>query len=177
MVGEADEPIFYLLDYINNLKNYFTTSSCAGRITLMSIPENGKKKDAKFLYKTHYKTTGREVYNYLMEHYHKEKNIWFKMEPFILHVAAKSIKYAFKILKIAQTSGLKHSGIISKRNNIYFVEIQGSDRISTPVSKNGTIIINKEYIDVLVYEANKKLERVRNQIRKFYHNLILEFGY
>lgn len=34
--GSVDQPIVELVDYINSLDNYYTTSSCSGRILLFS---------------------------------------------------------------------------------------------------------------------------------------------
>ena len=46
----SDQPIYYILDLINSLDFFFTTSSCAGRIILLKIPKSGKKFEAAFLY-------------------------------------------------------------------------------------------------------------------------------
>lgn len=34
--GSVDEPIVELVDFINSLDNYFTTSSCSGRIVVLA---------------------------------------------------------------------------------------------------------------------------------------------
>ncbi|RLF92142.1 hypothetical protein DRN82_00495, partial [Thermococci archaeon] len=39
--GEVDEDIIPLLEKINSMENYFTTSSCSGRISVMEMPHFG----------------------------------------------------------------------------------------------------------------------------------------
>jgi tRNA wybutosine-synthesizing protein 3 len=41
--GSVDEPIKELVDFINSLESYFTTSSCSGRIVVLAdTPEEVK---------------------------------------------------------------------------------------------------------------------------------------
>lgn len=166
---EADEPILYLLDLINSYENYFTTSSCAGRIILMKIPKSGKKNEAEFLFKTHYTTKFEEVWNSLLNLYKNyDESIWFKQEPFILHIAANNLENGYKLLKIAQKAGLKHSGIFLINNERVMIEVQSTERIETIVSKERKLLINEDYMKYLVEEANKKLLKTREKMRKFY---------
>ena len=169
---EVDEPILDLLNLINSLDSYFTTSSCAGRITLMKIPKSGKKNEAEFLFKTHYETNAQIVWKKLNSIYEKYKEaIWFKQDPFIIHIAAKDINSAIKMLEIAHLSGLKHSGIISISSDRVMLEIQSTERVETIVAKNGKLLINEEYMAVLVEEANKKLRKTRERMHRFYENI------
>ncbi len=174
--GEADEPIYYLLNYINSLDNYFTTSSCAGRIILIKIPESGKKKDAKFLFKSHYPVKFEEIYQKLLEVYDKYKEkIYFKQEPLILHIAAKDINSAIVMLDIARKAGFKHSGIFLIKEERVMLEVIGNEKIETIISKNKKLLISEEYFRELVEEANKKLIRVMENTRRFYDLLFSNF--
>lgn len=169
----VDEPIIDLLNTINDSKDYFTTSSCAGRIVLMKIPKSGKKNEAEFLFKSHYPVNSKDIWNTLLENYHKfEEKIYFKQEPFILHIAARDIKKAHNLLQIAIESGLKHSGIFAIKKDRVMIEIQSTERIETIVSKNRKILVNEDYINVLVEEANEKLMRTREKMYKFQKNFI-----
>ncbi|MBE0517102.1 MAG: hypothetical protein IBX41_06920 [Methanophagales archaeon] len=44
--GGADEEVEELLQQINSLDEFFTTSSCSGRIALICLPEIGAKREA-----------------------------------------------------------------------------------------------------------------------------------
>lgn len=170
--GEVDEPIIFLLDYINSLKDYFTTSSCAGRIVLMKIPKSGRKNEAEFLFKTHYEVNFDEIWKRLLEVYDKyEESIWFKQEPFILHISARNLDYGYKMLRIAQKAGLKHSGIFLISEERVMIEIQSTERIETIVSKNRKLLVDEEFFRILVNEANKKLMKTREKMKRFYDML------
>ncbi|RLG31761.1 hypothetical protein DRN97_09000, partial [Methanosarcinales archaeon] len=43
----ADEEIAPIINRINNFDDFFTTSSCSGRIVLICLPEIGAKREAK----------------------------------------------------------------------------------------------------------------------------------
>ena len=172
MRREVDDPILELLNLINSLDSYFTTSSCAGRIALMKIPKSGKKNEAEFLFKTHYEADFQIVWKVLNGVYEKYKEpIWFKQEPFIIHIAAKDIDSAIGMLEIAHLSGLKHSGILSISPDRVMLEVQSTERVETIVAKNRKLLVNEEYMAVLVEEANKKLRRTREKMHRFYKNI------
>lgn len=46
----ADEEVEEILERINSLDGFFTTSSCSGRIVLICLPEIGAKREARFKY-------------------------------------------------------------------------------------------------------------------------------
>lgn len=174
--GIVDEPILKLLEEINNSEYFFTLSSCAGRITLMKIPENAKKYNCEFIFKTHRYVDPKLLWKVLNLKY-KEINdpIWFKMEPFIIHIECLDVDHAKKLIEIARESGLKRSGIFLLNKRI-ICEIMSTERIETIVSKNRKLLINKRYFFVLVKEANKKLRRTRKKMKKFYDLFKLTFS-
>ena len=47
--GEVDKGILPILNIINKSENYYTSSSCFGRIVVLEIPDIGDKKNAEFL--------------------------------------------------------------------------------------------------------------------------------
>jgi len=175
--GKVDKEILHILNLINSLDNYFTTSSCAGRIVLIKTPEDLKKQENVFLFKSHQIVKFEDIWNIILENYKKYENIWFKQEPFIIHVVCKDLKSANELLKISSKVGLKHSGIISLKKNKIVVEIIGNEKIETIVSKNGRILVNEEYLKELVNEANKKLLRSRVYMGRLYYELIKYFRF
>jgi len=156
--GFVDEDIQDLINLINSLKGYKTTSSCSGRIVLLKVKEIGDKKcKSSWLFKSHEKAGFKDVFNALP----KNEKIWFLQEPFILHVKCKDLEKANNLLKIAREVGLKHSGINSLNN--FQIEIRGNERIETVLFNN-----DERYIKLLVEEANKKLKRTKEKIKRFY---------
>jgi len=138
--GDIDEKILPLVSKINSSKDYYTTSSCAGRIMVVKAAE--KKNEAEWLFVSHDVVKELKLVS--------EPNAWFKFEPPILHVCCRNLDFAQKLLDIARPL-FKLSGIISTSKLI--VEIRGTDRIEAPI-----LGMTQEYLDSLVGIANSKLE-------------------
>ena len=163
--GSVDKKIKKLVDLINSLKDYYTTSSCSGRILLIKRPKSGKKCDVDFLFESHNKVSFDEIREKLKSI--PEQDVWFRQESMILHVACRTIKNAQKILDLSSSTGFKHSGIITTRKKI-IVEIIGSEQFDTIIAKHGKLFVGDEYLRLLVNEANKKLDINNGKIKKFY---------
>lgn len=163
--GSIDKRIKELVDLINSLKDYYTTSSCSGRILLIKKPKSGKKCDVDFLFASHNKVSSEEIKSYLKNI--PEQDLWFRQESMILHVACRTIENAQKILDLSNRTGFKHSGIITTRKKIV-VEIIGSEQFDTIIAKHGKVFVGDKYLRLLVDEANKKLEINSRKIKKFY---------
>ena len=149
--GEIDKKILPLVEKINSSNDYFTTSSCSGRIMVVKTAE--KKNQAEWLFVSH------DIVKELK--LSSEPGSWFKFEPPILHVCCRDIVCAQKLLDIARPL-FKLSGIISTSKII--VEIRGTERIEAPMQG-----MPQDYIDNLVSTANKKLElgwKKLNQLEK-----------
>lgn len=164
--GSVDKPIMPLIDYINNLKNYYTTSSCSGRIQILT--EADKKHDVKWLYQSHEKTPLKEILEILKTSNIKkypEGIVWLRQENMILHIACRTIDDANKVLKIARDIGLRRSGIIAD-SNIIIVEVCSTEQMDVPIAKNGKLIVDKGYIKIIVDIANKKFLKGREKLEK-----------
>lgn len=151
--GYIDSDIVQLLKNINSNKDYETTSSCSGRIVLLN---SQKKRESRWLFKSHEPVTVKQIMEALEK---AEGKVWFMQEPLILHVKCKTLESADKLLSIANKCGLKKSGITSLKN--LMVEIKGTERIETVLEKP-----SKEYIKLLVEEANRKLLQTKEKIKK-----------
>ncbi|MFH1209270.1 MAG: tRNA wybutosine-synthesizing 3 family protein [archaeon] len=167
-IGSIDEPILKTINLINSSKNYYTTSSCSGRIILIKISQNGKKNEAEFLFRTHSKTSLKELKQYLKP---LKEEIWLRQEPLIIHVCSKSLEDALKLLNTARLCSFKKSGIMSYSKRI-ILEINGIEQISTIVSKDNKILVDDDYLNVLIQEANQNLERIMIKIERFNKLLI-----
>lgn len=149
--GFIDPDIIPLLNIIN--KNYITTSSCSGRITLM---KGVKKGEAKWLYKTHAKASSTEIYNILQ----KESPLRFLYEPIILHFQCNNQEQAEKTLQFLQNNGFKKSYLRSFKH--LTIEINDTGKMETILRKD----LSKEYIVFIVKEANKRLNKTKESIKK-----------
>ena len=166
-IGKWDEKIISLCNKINKSDNYYTTSSCSGRIVLMI--EQEKKSYNLFLEISH----GLISFNWLKNNLNKIiKNkklnkllIKFKCEPPILHVVCRNLESASLFLEKAKSSGMKHSGIHYIGKSI-ILEINGDDRLEFPIFSKNKILVDDNFLKLIVKESNKKLKNSWKMIEK-----------
>ncbi|HIJ01869.1 TPA: hypothetical protein HA363_04405 [Candidatus Woesearchaeota archaeon] len=161
--GDVDKPIIKLIDQINSLDDYYTTSSCSGRIYLLT--EADEKPDVKWLYVSHEKVNVKNIINVLKEKLPNQR-IWLRQENMILHVACRTIDDANIMLKIARDIGFRRSGIIAD-SNIIIVEICSTEKMDVPISDKGKLLVDENYIKFIVKIANEKFSKGRNKLNKF----------
>ncbi len=164
----VDEGIIPILDIINSYNEYYTSSSCYGRIVLLEIPELGNKIDAKWLGKWHRKI---KYDDFLKACRKAEKGmLWLLAQSPIIHVFAKDLKSADKLVKKAVNCGFKHSGFKTVGKNIV-LEIASTERLDSPLGKDANIFCNKEHIDFLISIANEVFEKSNSKLIKLENSL------
>lgn len=161
--NEWDEKIKRLCDKINSLENYYTTSSCSGRVILMI--EQNKKAENLFISVYHEEISLMQLKKDLNLALKSGKNIKFKVEPCILHVSCRTLEDAKKIYDKAKFAGWKKSGIIGMKNG-FNAELNATDRLEFPIIKRNKILVGDEFLKIVVDESNKKLEKSWMKIRK-----------
>lgn len=164
--GKIDKEILPLINLINKSKNYYTTSSCSGRIVLLS-KKSEKKQEANWLLSSHRKISLKEIKNALKNL--PKEDVWFRFEPLILHVAADSIENAQRLVNLARNIGFRRTGIQSTKNKIT-IEVASTEIMDTIIAKNSKLLIDDNYLKILIKEANKKLERTWKKIKEFYND-------
>ncbi len=162
-IGRMDADFIPLCDYITKTKNYFTSSSCAGRIALISLGEEETKQESAFYRKWHRKVTEKEVLEAIKEF--KGKVIYFKQEPLILHLGTNTLENAREILILCEKAGIKRAGIKVAKEGKYIVEMLGTQSITAPVKDEG-IEASEEYVKYLIKKANEKFEKNQALIKK-----------
>jgi len=167
--GSIDNKIKKLVDKINSFNDFYTTSSCSGRILLSAIPRSNKKNEVQYLFRSHKKIKYNEI-KIITKKLPKD-DVWFRVDPVILHVACKNIDNAKKFLNIARDIGFRRSGIISIGKNKIIMELISTEKIETIVSKNGKLVIDEDYFKTLIKEGNNKLEKTWEKIYRLYNEL------
>lgn len=161
--NKIDKKIKKLCEKINKNEDYYTTSSCSGRIAL--VKGLREKSEDAFLFKTHNKINFNEFKKMIKNIDYKDL-IYFKQEPFILHVACSNTGKAEDLLDKARDAGIKKKGIITTRSRIV-AEIAGSEKLELPII-NKKLLVDDGYLKLLIMEANSKLERSWDKMHKFY---------
>jgi tRNA wybutosine-synthesizing protein 3 len=161
--GDVDIQIKPLLDAINAQDEFYTTSSCAGRIDLFVEPLSGKKHEGEWLYVSHDLAIEKELVASLQSL--PQETLWFRMEGAILHVCAKDMDAANLFLQKCKESGWKHSGITGSTKRI-IIEATTSERMDIPIAKDGVLLVPEKFVTFMVREANQKLSKTREKIKR-----------
>ena len=85
-------------------------------------------------------------------------NVNFKQEPCILHIACLNLGDAKRILDKARLAGWKKSGMISCGKR-FVVEANSTERLEFPIIKNGKLLVDWDFLKIIVKEANENLEK------------------
>eukprot|EP00123_Amoebidium_parasiticum_P021175 comp62930_c0_seq1/m.47929 comp62930_c0_seq1/g.47929 ORF comp62930_c0_seq1/g.47929 comp62930_c0_seq1/m.47929 type:complete len:317 (-) comp62930_c0_seq1:224-1174(-) len=160
--GFPDYRVLPLLDHINQLKDYVTTSSCSGRVVVYRDKvdvDDEEKKGGGWLLVSHdpvpvppsndelaHVMFGKNltrpqlsVGGSCVPHTENEVEngsdsalVYVRFEPFILHVQARTLEKARVFLRAALNAGFKHSGMVTT-NKRNIVSVRGNLRLDAPV--------------------------------------------
>jgi tRNA wybutosine-synthesizing protein 3 len=164
-IGRWDEKIKCLCEGINSFEEYYTTSSCSGRIVLM-IDQDRKESDL-FKFVSHGLVEGlwKEIGKLDLK-----ENIKFKQEPCILHVACKDLESAEKLLNLGREAGWKKSGILSLGKNV-IVELNSTEKLEFPVASKRKLLVNEDFVREVEEISNEHLQRTWKKIEKLENSL------
>ncbi len=162
-LGRMDEDFIPLCDYVEKTKNYFTSSSCAGRIALIGLGEEETKQESAFYRKWHRKVSVKEVLEAVRAF--NGDVLWFKQEPLILHLGANNLESAKKALILCEKVGIKRAGIKVAKDGKFIVEMLGTQNINAPI-KEGKMCAGEDYLKYLIKKANEKFGKNQELIKK-----------
>lgn len=166
--GSIDEPIVGLIETLNSSDDYYTTSSCSGRITVLADTTiDNKKSSVKWQYITHSAATSDAVITALSGD-DRPEFATFKFEPFVLHVCADGLTAAKRLLDAAIASGFRNSGLSISKSERIIVAVRNCQSLEVPIIRHKELIVSEDYIEYIVEIANKKLDKNLVKINKFY---------
>lgn len=171
--GKVDDDIIDLLLLINSIKGIHTTSSCSGRVGIMETPEFGAKPLSRWLIKKHEPISLSEVKEALEDS--KEGIVIFKVQPPIFHVVCENLEIAKRVHQLGLESGFKYTSFraLSYSGRV-LVEINSTENISTPIGKDGKILVDDSFLEFLVEMGNRVLLRGKakiNRLKESFHRL------
>ncbi|XP_022723296.1 tRNA wybutosine-synthesizing protein 2/3/4 [Durio zibethinus] len=176
--GTLDTPIIPLLNALNSHPSYFTTSSCSGRISILSQPKpnpnsnNPTKKKARggtWVFITHDIADPDSVISLLFADSTKLTPICelvFRFEPLIIAVECRDLNSAQNLVSLAISCGFRESGITSVSKRV-IVGIRCSIRLEVPLGDTQKIMVSKDYVRFLLEVANEKMETNRKRSEGF----------
>ncbi|XP_061694269.1 tRNA wybutosine-synthesizing protein 3 homolog isoform X2 [Syngnathoides biaculeatus] len=145
--GNVDEDIVHLVDLLNTCEQYFTTSSCSGRITVIDgAPESCvvQKRNLVLLFVSHKECKFDDVMSALVS---SCGNAVLKFEPFILHLQCRTL------------------------GDAQLMAIRSTHSLEVPLSHQGKLLVSHEYLEFLIGIANQKMGDNLRRIQRFYQTL------
>ncbi|MCF7872122.1 hypothetical protein K9L97_03745 [Candidatus Woesearchaeota archaeon] len=170
--GDVDLKAVPVIEAVNRKINYYTTSSCSGRISLFFEAESGRKDESGWHFVEHRTVTAAEIL-YALKNIPKE-SLWFRQEAPIFHIACRSDLHAKKLLELCRNLGLKHSGVIGSSNKRIMVEIIFNNKMDVPIAKNCELFVDDKFVRFLVKQANERFEKNQKLLRKFEKEIVKE---
>ena len=161
---KVDEGILQILDLINQIEGFYTSSSCAGRIVLLEIPQIGDKRGATFLGVWHRTIELKELKSAATNA--TKGVLWLLAQAPILHIGAQKLEFANMMVKTAISCGFKNSAIKSVGKKIR-IEICSTERLDAPIGRDGCLFCKAEHLLLLVEISNEVIERSRKKIDRF----------
>jgi len=165
----ADEEIAGVLQKINARADYYTTSSCSGRIVLILLPEIGAKREARFIGKWHRPVEREEVLAVMVDAPFAEGELWLVAQSPIIHVACRTVEKAGILLRLALEAGFKYSGMkgIARDTGIVVVEMLSTERMDVPVASRAAVLVDETSVEFIVTKANFMLHRGKEKLKRF----------
>jgi tRNA wybutosine-synthesizing protein 3 len=163
--GEVDISIVPILDQINAKEEYYSTSSCAGRIMVLQLPKIGDKKNSKILGKWHHTIQTNNIYDSVKKG--SKGVLWLFAQSPIFHIAAIDFDAGNKLVKQAIGAGFKNSGIKTQGKQLN-IEISSTERLDAPIGKDGVLFGSDDYVTLLINIGNEIIKKSNKKIRQFY---------
>ncbi len=130
----VDDELIELLQSLNKNPNIYTTSSCAGRISLGCNNVSWEdKKSTRIPFKSHKPISVNDVLG-IIERI-ECKWMWLKVSYPLLDIAVKDLEDGLRLVDAARKAGFKYSGIQPSRGQKYHVLIRGNDNVQVPIRR------------------------------------------
>jgi tRNA wybutosine-synthesizing protein 3 len=199
--GEIDPLIVPFMDIINKSQHYETTSSCSGRISVF-VEKEGKKV-GRWIFVSHQKVklhqnfiTTKEFESYEITNssclfgglniklgchpsdqiYNEMPRVYFKFEPFILHVSTDSVKNGQRFMQVCLEAGYAYTGLVVTQKRT-MIQIKSPLKLDAPIgyydSLTNTIhlVVDAEYINWLIEISNRKFDQNEARMQRLLNSL------
>ena len=164
--GFVDEGVIPVIESFNSHPDIFTTSSCAGRIQLIILPDVGRKDSVNHRKSWHRVVTTKEVEQAISEIDIPDNSIVIlQTQSPIFHLSCRTMELAIKVRGIAHGQGWKYSSLITGSDDKWNVEILSANRIDNLLFRKGVISPpDKDRLSFIIQESNKILVRAQSKL-------------
>jgi tRNA(Phe) wybutosine-synthesizing methylase Tyw3 len=174
-----------VIDFINEQPDFFTTSSCSGRIAIycyessgaetpsIDAPSGSNKGHGKWLYVNH----GPEHLSVAavqasMAAAPAGTSAYIKTEPFLLHVQCRTLDAARLMLQASVAAGYRESGIgISNANKIIVGIRTTALALEAPLRSHGVDLYDDNLLQHLVHICNERMVLIHEKRARYFDSL------
>lgn len=173
--GSIDVPVLDMFRYINALHDYYTLSSCSGRISLYQ--DMGRSKGVHWVLVEHGTVSEAAFKAAVAGAITDGHNLIVKCEPMILHVRCRTRKDAAVLYQVAMDAGFRESGQGGSDDKIMVAIRTTANMMEVPLSQGSKLMVNDAALEFYVAQANRRLLAAfaRNDI--FFHKLKRRFHF
>ena len=188
--GRVDARCAALVREICASEDFFTTSSCSGRVSVFAdrsaVDAREERKGGTWAYVSHDPANAREVIEAVGAHEGADADdgdggdgerserptLVLRFEPFILAVEARDLERGAAFVRMARECGYRESGITACEKRVV-CSVRCQLRMEAPVVVDGARVCADDAIEILVRVANEKfhvnaarMERFREAFRE-----------
>ena len=164
--GLVDEGVISVINSFNSHPDIFTTSSCAGRIQLIILPDIGRKDSVQRRKTWHREVTIDDVEGAISELDIPDNSIVIlQAQSPIFHLSCRTMELAIKLRGIVHGQGWKYSTLITGNDEKWNVEILSANRIDNLLFRKGVISPpGKNRLNFIIEESNKILVKAQARL-------------
>ena len=164
--GLVDEGVISVIKSFNSHPDIFTTSSCAGRIQLIILPDIGRKDSVQRRKTWHREVTVDDVEGAISEFDIPDNSIVIlQAQSPIFHLSCRTMELAIKLRGIVHGQGWKYSSLITGNDEKWNVEILSANRIDNLLFRKGVIgPPDADRLNFIVEESNKILIKAQARL-------------
>ena len=162
----VDEGVIEVLNAFNSHPDIFTTSSCAGRLQLIVLPDIGRKNSVE-LRKTWHSPVEFEEVKEALDNLDIPPNsiVILQGQSPIFHVSCRTMELAQKFRGIVHSQGWKYSSLITGNEDKWVVEILSASRIDNLLFRDGVIDPpDDDRLKFIIEESNKILIKAQSRL-------------
>ena len=164
--GLVDEGVISVINSFNSHPDIFTTSSCAGRIQLIILPDIGRKDSVQRRKTWHRVVTIDDVEGAISGFDIPDNSIVIlQAQSPIFHLSCRTMELAIKLRGIVHAQGWKYSSLITGNDEKWNVEILSANRIDNLLFRKGVISPpDKDRLNFIIDESNKILVKAQARL-------------
>ena len=187
--GHVDERARPIVGLVNRHPSFFTTSSCAGRVSLFADPTTATRaagmKGGEWVYVNHDPADPHAIAAAVRRKLGEDEDggegtdpectLVLRFEPFILSVEASTLEEGARLVAAARDAGYRESGITASDKR-FILAVRCSIRMEVPVVSRGERLVTDDALMRLVAIANDKHAANASRAERLMERFIAVFG-